>query len=102
VTREAVTFLYVTGIYRQLGKTSLVAAFVKQFSTNYYDWFVIPHFVGAAPGSTSIRDTIIRYCKELSQKYHLEHDIPESFHELKELFFTVLKESAGTCFVFYF
>ena len=51
--------------------------------------------MGAAPGSTSIRETIIRCCKELSQKFHLENDVPETFQDLKEFFINVLKEAAG-------
>ncbi len=50
-----------------LGKTSLVAAFVKDFVSNNPNHIVITHFIGAAPGSTNVRNTLTRLCNELWQ-----------------------------------
>lgn len=49
------------------GKSSLVAAFAREYLLKSKEKgdVVIPHFVGAAPGSTNIRHTLERLCNEL-------------------------------------
>jgi telomerase protein component 1 len=78
------------------GKTSLVAAFVSQYAANNSDCFVIPHFIGAAPGSTNIRNTLVRFCKELKDLFAIEEDIPETYRELKDTFLSFLKTASAS------
>lgn len=49
------------------GKSSLVAAFAREYMLKSKENgdVVIPHFVGAAPGSTNLRHVLERLCSEL-------------------------------------
>jgi DNA replication protein DnaC len=49
------------------GKSSLVAAFAREYMQKSREQgnVVIPHFVGAAPGSTNCRHTLERLSNEL-------------------------------------
>ena len=62
---------------------------------NNTDCFVIPHFVGAAPGSTSIRSTLSRFCNELISKFQLDIELPETYREIKDSFLSICNNVAG-------
>jgi hypothetical protein len=51
------------------------------------DTIVIPHFVGAAPGSTNIRNTLTRFCNEICMFIGIVEEIPEDYRYLISLNF---------------
>lgn len=76
------------------GKTSLVSYFAHELTKEMKDsstTFVITHFIGAAPGSTSIRPTIARISAEIAAHYDFPDKIPEDFKELQNVFHEILK-----------
>ena len=60
--------------------------------------FYVNHFVGAAEGSTNVRDMLHRLCVELAARYRIDaDDIPEAFTELKDFFPALLEKVNGKC-----
>jgi nephrocystin-3 len=49
------------------GKSALLGRFHRDYTMAHPDETVMPHFVGASQGSTSIRQTLRRLCDELAQ-----------------------------------
>eukprot|EP01089_Gocevia_fonbrunei_P021021 TRINITY_DN7989_c0_g1_i1.p1 TRINITY_DN7989_c0_g1~~TRINITY_DN7989_c0_g1_i1.p1 ORF type:complete len:1161 (+),score=299.65 TRINITY_DN7989_c0_g1_i1:106-3588(+) len=78
------------------GKSAVMSQFVKEFSVSHPDAFVIAHFIGAAPGSSDIRHTLLRIAKELTQKFDLPNSVPEDYKELRQAFPHIL-ENASFC-----
>jgi telomerase protein component 1 len=80
------------------GKTSLVSSFALQMKASPEassgECFVLPHFIGAAPGSTNIRNTLSRVVQELAVKYDFDDPIPQDYNELV-IIFRKLLEKAG-------
>jgi telomerase protein component 1 len=76
-----------------LGKTSLVSSFANSFLTSNRDkddTFVLIHFVGAAPGSTNIRQTLSRLVRELIARFEFDDAVPEDYKDLKALFVSLI------------
>lgn len=77
------------------GKTSLMATFVKQYVISHSRTVeIIYHFVGAAPGSTNIRQILNRFCRELKNLYDWKDilEIPDDYRELQNLFLELLNK----------
>eukprot|EP01125_Pyxidicula_operculata_P019749 TRINITY_DN7182_c0_g1_i1.p1 TRINITY_DN7182_c0_g1~~TRINITY_DN7182_c0_g1_i1.p1 ORF type:complete len:1565 (+),score=417.22 TRINITY_DN7182_c0_g1_i1:40-4734(+) len=81
------------------GKTSLVSYFANSYlketrSDAKTNTFVLPHFIGAAPGSTNIRSTLTRIISELSTQFSITLDkvIADDFKELQAQFQEILKK----------
>jgi len=86
------------------GKTSLVSFFAKQFHSEHKrdktnsnndknsnagasQTSVISHFIGAAPDSTNIRNSLARLVKEIALHFDLElADVPDNFSDLQNMF----------------
>lgn len=64
------------------GKSALLANFAKSYATAHAEAFVLPHFIGVSPGSTDIRRTLLRLCRELARRFQLTEEIPDEYHEL--------------------
>src|SRR2546429_9901466 len=47
---------------------------------------VIPHFVGASPRSTSLRDMLRRFCQVLKARFGLAEEVPEEAAKLSVTF----------------
>ena len=77
------------------GKSALLGHFYRDYVASHPDEIVIPHFVGASRGSTSIRETLRRLCRELAQAAGIDEDIPEDVRELASLFPQLLERTAG-------
>ena len=56
---------------------------------------VIPHFVGASPGSTDVRRTLRRLCHELVKGAGLTAEIPEDPEKLRVAFAEVLQQASA-------
>ncbi|KAH3757934.1 telomerase protein component 1 [Pelomyxa schiedti] len=78
------------------GKTSLVAAFAREYMSSRGERLcaVIPHFIGGAAGSTDIRRTLSRLCSELASPLKYKEEIPEDFQDLKALFSKLICDTA--------
>ncbi|MGC9319730.1 MAG: DUF4062 domain-containing protein, partial [Armatimonadota bacterium] len=88
------TVLVVTGEPGS-GKSALLGMFCRDFERTHPEEIIIPHFVGASQGSTSIRLTLRRLCRELAEAAGAEEDIPEDVRELAQAFPELLEQAAG-------
>ena len=60
------------------GKSSLLAFWSERYRAQNPASFVISHYVGASPGSTSIPTMLRRIMGEIKLRYDLREDIPET------------------------
>lgn len=78
------------------GKTSLVSYFcrkIMQESASNPNQTVIAHFVGASPGSTSIRHTLERLVAEIGIQFGFTpSNVTHEFNELQSLFISYLRQ----------
>ncbi len=57
---------------------------------------VIPHFVGAAPDSTNIRQSLSRLIREIALLFDFEISVvPENFSDIQNMFKDVLEKVGG-------
>jgi hypothetical protein len=68
------------------GKSASLAKFVTEYRPQNPDTLVIPHFVGASPRSTGLRDMLRRFCQELKDRFHFAEDVPEETAKLMVTF----------------
>lgn len=64
------------------GKSSALAKFAATYANDHPDTFVLSHFIGASPGSTSLRQTLLRLCAELKQEFAFTDDVPPDTNSL--------------------
>jgi telomerase protein component 1 len=77
------------------GKSALLASFAKQYTASHPDTFVLAHFIGVSPGSTDVRRTLLRLCRELSQRFDLGEEILEHYHELRKILPVIIDRSCS-------
>jgi WD40 repeat protein len=77
------------------GKSALLAECARQCRQQFPDALVLPHFVGAAPGTTSAAVTVRSICEELKRQRNLTIDLPQDVNELFRAFHTCLEQAAG-------
>lgn len=65
-----------------MGKSALLARFAASYASRYPDELVVPHFVGASPRSTSLRQMLERFCGILKQRFGFEEAIKLDVREL--------------------
>jgi len=78
------------------GKTSLVATFARRLQQKPPpNTHVLSHFIGGAPGSTLIRNTLQRLCQELYVYWGIgdPSSVPAEYSELETLFSKLLSDS---------
>ncbi|MFO0916780.1 MAG: DUF4062 domain-containing protein [Planctomycetaceae bacterium] len=68
------------------GKSAALARFVRDFSREHPETFVIAHFIGASPESTNLRQLLRRVCAQLNRRFQLEEQVPSDIDELAALF----------------
>jgi tetratricopeptide (TPR) repeat protein len=68
------------------GKSAALARFVEAYRREEPAALVVPHFVGAGPRSTGLRDLLGRLCGELAGHFGLRHDLPEETDRLAAAF----------------
>ncbi|XP_077996822.1 telomerase protein component 1-like [Glandiceps talaboti] len=79
------------------GKSALMAALTKKCMEKKSlsdSQHVIPHFIGAVPGSTNIVAMLKRLCHELQRRFGLSVEIPNDFKNLMSQLPEILKEAA--------
>jgi tetratricopeptide (TPR) repeat protein len=63
------------------GKSAALARFVTTFRRSHPEVFVLAHFVGASPRSTSLREMLGRLCGELKRRFSFGLAVPETTAE---------------------
>lgn len=76
------------------GKSALLANFARQYTDEHPQDFVLVHFIGVSPGSTDIRRTLVRLCRELARHSGVQERIPTDYSELRQTFFNFLEHAA--------
>lgn len=76
------------------GKSALVATFASQYQAKHPNVYVLPHFIGAAPGSSDIRRSLQRVCMELGRRFGIEDPIPEDYKNLQKTFVKFLEQAS--------
>lgn len=64
------------------GKSAALSKFVADYTKSHPETLVIPHFVGASPGSTGLRQTLFRVCSELKNAFDFADDVPPDTNSL--------------------
>jgi len=86
-----------------LGKSAALARFVRDFRKEHPNVFLLPHFVGASPRTTSLVGMLQRLTQELQPKFNLTLPKAESQEEIIRTFIVAinsLPESARVVLVF--
>ena len=78
------------------GKSALLGKFCQDYREAHPQDLVIPHFVGASPGSTDVRRTLRRLCHELVAGAGLTVEIPEDPEKLRVAFGEILQQASAT------
>jgi len=77
------------------GKSAAMARFVRSYTDSHPKAFVIPHFVGASPGSTNLRHMLRRFCLMLQQRFALKDEMKDDVEALIALFRRTLERVPG-------
>ena len=77
------------------GKSALLGKFCQDYRAAHPQDLVIPHFVGASPGSTDVRRTLRRLCHELVTGAGLTAEIPEDPEKLRVAFADILQQASA-------
>lgn len=77
------------------GKSALLGKFCQDYQAAHPQDLVIPHFVGASPGSTDVRRTLRRLCHELVTGAGLTAEIPEDPEKLRMAFAEILQQASA-------
>ena len=75
-----------------VGKSALLGQFTGELLETRTDYFIIPHFVGASPSSTGVRNNLIYWSKKIARELGEEIEIPGDINELKQLFESLLEK----------
>ena len=68
------------------GKSAALARFVRDYQNKQTQTLVIPHFIGASPRSTNLRDMLRRFCQILKARFGFAEDVPEEVAKLSVTF----------------
>ncbi len=68
------------------GKSAALARFVRYYQHKQPQTLVIPHFVGASPRSTNLRDMLRRVCQVFKARFGFAEEVPEEAAKLSVAF----------------
>jgi hypothetical protein len=68
------------------GKSAALARFVREYQDKQPQTLVIPHFVGASPRSTNLRDMLRRCCQLFKARFGFAEEVPEEVAKLSVTF----------------
>ena len=68
------------------GKSAALAKFATSYAEAHPGVLVVPHFVGASPGSTALRQMLRRFCLVLKDRFGLAEEVPLDVNELVSRF----------------
>jgi WD40 repeat protein len=77
------------------GKSALLAECARRCRELFPDALVLPHFIGASPGSTALGSTLRSLCEALRRGCGLEDELPDDPQELRGLFSVLLGKAAA-------
>ncbi len=77
------------------GKSTLLAHFARSYAETHPNSVVLPHFIGASPGSTDLRRTLLRLCKECVDRCGLQQEIPEDYEQVRRVFQVILQQTSA-------
>ena len=79
------------------GKSAFMAALAQDYTANSHKKLamdlVIPHFIGAAPGSANIAQLLTRLCHEMKRRFEVSRDIPDDYTDLVREWQNFLEDS---------
>lgn len=78
------------------GKSAALAKFVEVYREQNRDTLVIPHFVGASPASTNLRQVLFRLCLILKDQFKFADEVPPDTNSLITLFRKFVSEVPNT------
>lgn len=64
-----------------LGKSAAMAKFVTAHEQSHQGVLVIPHFIGASPASTGLRQMLHRFCSILQREFHFTETVEREGQE---------------------
>ncbi len=64
------------------GKSAALSHFVADHRRRFPNALVIPHFVGASPRSTNLRDVLQRCCQAIQTRFNIPGEIPDEVARL--------------------
>jgi hypothetical protein len=94
IDKDDRTALVITG-KPGCGKSALMAECARQCNQKFSDALVVPHFIGAAPGSTDLLSTIRSLCETLRRECNIEEQLSADPNKLRGQLQTFL-EKAGS------
>ena len=68
------------------GKSAALARFVRDYQHKQPQTLVIPHFIGASPRSTNLRDMLRRFCEVFKTRFGFTEEVPEEVAKLSVTF----------------
>jgi WD40 repeat protein len=68
------------------GKSAALARFFTDYHRRHPDVLAVPHFIGASPRSTSLRQLLRRLCLVLKSRFGFEDEVPEETVPLRVTF----------------
>ena len=68
------------------GKSGLLSKFARDYAREHPDCVVLTHFIGASPSSINLRETLLRLCREVSQRFRIGEEIPQKYDDLRIAF----------------
>jgi len=77
------------------GKSALLGKFCQDYREAHRQDLVIPHFVGASPGSADVHLTLRRLCHELITGAAMTAEIPEDREKLRVAFPEILQQASA-------
>lgn len=81
------------------GKSAFMAAVAQEYAAFHTDIplnLVLPHFIGAAPGSSNIAQLLTRLCHEMKRRFGVvSREIPEDYTDLAREWQDFLEDSAA-------
>jgi len=76
------------------GKSALLAKFCQEYADRHPGDILIPHFIGAGPGTTDLRRILRRLYHELARVAKDDSEVPQDVKELIQQFPDFLKKAA--------
>src|SRR5205823_2477230 len=64
------------------GKSASLARFVMDYERAHPEALVVPHFIGASPRSTNLREMLRRFCQVLKTRLGMAEELPEDVTKL--------------------
>lgn len=78
------------------GKSAALAHFIRTYGASHSQTRLLPHFVGASPRSTSIRETLRRFCITIQSWVGSTDEVPQETAKLGVVFRELLNKAPAS------